>query len=229
MQQAVWFGGHPLFRRSLPLGLAFLLAFSPAVYGQQPTPPPAQPRPPAQIQPMAPLPVVQNLRVLALAGDGEMNDLERHIMAPLVIQVLDQNGRPVEGAEVIFRFPPQGPGAAFANQKTSQTTRTNVQGQAAATGWVANGEVGSFQVHATATYGNQMGEKTISMSNVTRVVEEVKKRDDKKWWATRKFKIAVIAGGAAAVVGIILATRGGGSQSTPITITPGNPSVGGPQ
>ena len=180
---------------------------------------------------MAPLPVVQNLKVIALAGNDEMNDLERRIMAPLVVQVLDQNDRPVEGADVVFRFPLNGPGATFPNQKTSQTTRTNALGQAAATGWTANSQVGSFQVHATATYGNQMGEKTISMSNVTRIVEDVREKNkERSWWSTKKFKIAVIAAAAAAAAGIVLATRGGGSGSQPpVTISPGSPTIGGPQ
>jgi hypothetical protein len=214
-------------QRWLPQALVCLLALPPQIFGQQaPTPPPAKP--------MAQLPVVQNLKLIALAGKDEMNDLERHVAAPLVVEVLDQNDRPVEGADVVFRFPLDGPGAAFANQKTSQTFRTNAQGEAAATGWTANSQVGKFQIHATATYGNQMGEITFSMSNVTRIVEvDKKKRKQQPWWSTRKFKIAAIAGGAAVVAGIVLAKEvGGGSKtgsSTPtVTITPGSPSVGGP-
>jgi hypothetical protein len=216
--------------RWLPEILVFFLALPPNIYGQQAAPAP----PPAQTKPMAPLPIVQNLKVVALAGKDEMNDLERHVMAPLVVQVLDLNDRPVEGADVVFRFPLKGPGATFAGDKTSQTMRTNGQGQAAANGWRANNEVGTFQVHATATYGNQMGEATISMSNVTRIVEDVKKnRKHKSWWSTRKFKIALIAGGAAIAAGIILARQTGSNDSKTvppptITITPGSPSVGGP-
>ena len=81
---------------------------------------------------MAPLPMVRSLKLTALAGDHAMNDLERSLMAALVIQVLDQNDRPVEGAEVVFRFPLNGPGAVFRGGNTSQTVRTNGQGQAAA-------------------------------------------------------------------------------------------------
>src|SRR5258708_22622113 len=139
--------------RGLPQILVFFLVLPPRAYGQQPAPPPAKR--------MAPLPIVQNLKVLPLAGNDGLNDLERHTVAPLVVQVLDQNDRPVEGADVVFRFPLKGPGASFADQKTSQTMRTNSQGQAAATGWTANNAVGPFQVHATATYGNKWGRKTI--------------------------------------------------------------------
>ncbi len=214
--------------RWLPQVLVFFLVLPPRVYGQQPTPP--------QAKPMASLPMVQNLKVVPLAGDDGLNDLERHTVAPLVVQVLDQNDRPVEGADVVFRFPLKGPGATFADQKTSQTMRTNSQGQAAATGWTANNAAGPFQVHATATYGNQMGEKTISMTNVTRIVADVKRnRKQKSWWSSRKFKIAAIAGGAAIAAGVVLATRGSGSSNPAaapppvITITPGSPTVGGPQ
>jgi hypothetical protein len=211
-------------RRWLPDALIFLLAASSGAYGQQ-----AQPL--SQMKPMAQLPIVQNLKVIVLAGKDEMNDLERHVMAPLVVDVLDQNDRPVEGADVVFRFPLQGPGASFSDQKTTQTVRTNAQGEAAARNWMANNHVGPFQVHATATYGNQMGETTISMSNVTRIVEINKNRKHQNWWSTRKFKIAVIAGGAAAVAAIVLVKESGSSKSTStptVTITPGAPSVGGP-
>jgi hypothetical protein len=176
--------------------------------------------------------MVQNLKVTALAGSHEMNDLERHIMAPLVVQVLDQNDRPVEGADVVFRFPLNGPGATFRNGNTSQTVRTNSQGQASAINWTANSQTGTFNVRVTATYGNQLGEATVPMTNVTRIVESEQKRaKGEHWYSPAWVKVALIAGGAAAVTGIILATRGGSStSSTPtITITPGSPTVGGPR
>lgn len=229
--------------------LALVLTITPMFAGEQ-SPPASQPPPAAPtaapapqtapgaqpIQPMAPLPVSRSLKVVALAGSGEVNDLERHIMAPLVVQVLDQTDRPAEGAEVVFRFPLNGPGAVFPGGKNSQTVRTNGTGQAAALNWVANNEVGTFEVHVSATYGNQIGETTIKMSNATRIADEDirKHKQHGSWWSPTWVKLVVIGGGAAAVAGIILATRGGGG-TTPapapptITITPGTPSVGGPR
>lgn len=219
----------------LPQALAIILAIGPVCGGEQipvppaPTPPAAQPAPTA---PIAQLPMMRSLKVTALAGNKAMNDLERGLMSPLVIQVLDQNDRPVEGAEVVFRFPLNGPGATFRGGNSSQTVRTNGQGQAAATNWTANNQVGAFEVHVTAAYGNQLGETTVSMTNVTRIVEGEKGgRKQTKWYSSKWVKIALIAGGAATVAGIVLATRGGGgsSSSAPtITITPGSPTVGGP-
>jgi hypothetical protein len=218
----------------LPQVLAIILAIGPVCGGEQtpsaqaPNPPVAQPAPTA---PIAQLPMMRSLKLTALAGNKAMNDLERVLMSPLVIQVLDQNDRPVEGAEVVFRFPLNGPGATFRGGNTSQTVRTNGQGQAAATNWTAN-RVGTFDVHVTAAYGNQLGETTVSMTNVTRIVEAEKgRRKQAKWYSSKWVKIALIAGGAAAVAGIVLATRGGGgssSSTSTVTITPGSPTVGGP-
>jgi len=192
---------------------------------------PAQPGPqnPVPVAPVAPLPVEQSLKIRVLAGKDEMNDLERRVMAPLVVQVVDRDERPVGTAEVVFRFPITGPGATFAGGKASQTVRTNTDGQAAALNWMANGQVGKFQVHVNATYGNQVGETTLSMTNVTRIVEEARKSKSSGWWSHRWVKVAVIGGAAAIVVGVVLATRGGskGSGST-VTIAPGSPSVGAP-
>jgi hypothetical protein len=171
------------------------------------------------------------LKILVLAGNGEQNDLERRVMAPLVVQVEDQNDRAMEGADVVFRFPITGPSAAFPGGRSSVTVRTNSTGQAAAVNWMANGQIGSFQVHINASYGNQVGETTVTMANVARVVVEAKKSKAKSWWSHRWVKIAVVGGVAAAVgIGVLLATRGGGSKSSgsTVTITPGSPGVGAP-
>jgi hypothetical protein len=179
---------------------------------------------------MAPLPAERSLKVIALAGDREMNDMERRVMAPLVVQVTDQNDRPVEAANVVFRFPLNGPGATFADQKTSKTVRTNGQGQAAATGWMANGQTGTFQVHVTASYGNQIGEVVVSMTNVTRITGEGRSfRRHRSWYSSKWVKIALIVGGAAVVTGIILLVKNRGSSTQPITVSPGSPTVGAPQ
>jgi len=236
--------GSPWIQRSLPLLLTAILIVTPVYADEQApgvpqTPPaagqpastPSQTAPVAPAKPMAPLPIVKNLKLLVLAGNGEMNDLERNVMAPLVIQILDQNDRPVEGAEVVFRFPLSGPGAAFTGGKTAQTVRSNGTGEATALNWKANSQVGTFEIHVTASYGNEQGETTIKMSNVTRIVEGTKRHKQTHWYSPTWVKIAIIGGAAGAVAGIILATRGGGksaASTNPITITPGSPTVGAP-
>jgi hypothetical protein len=214
-------------RSYLAVVLVALLAIPAELAAQNGTP---AAQAPAAPKPIAALPTMRGLKVVPLAGNGEMNDLERRIMAPLVVQIRDQNDRPVEGADVIFRFPPNGPGAVFAGQQYAQKVRSNNQGQAAAVGWAANNQVGSFEVHVTATYGEQIGESTISMTNVTRITEQIsaRARKEKTFWSSRWFKLCVIAGGAGLAAGIVLATRSSGSSSPTITISTGSPTIGGP-
>jgi hypothetical protein len=206
-------------RYSITVVLAFLLALPPGIHAQA-----AQT--PAQATPAAPLPTIQNLKLIVLAGQREQNDLERRVMAPLAVQVLDQNDKPVEGADVTFRFPLGGPTAVFENQQNARTVRADSNGEARATNWFANNQVGSFQVHVTATYRNQMGQATILMSNVTKVIEG--KTKGRHWWSSKTAKIVIVAVAAGAVAGIVLATRGGSSPTT-VTISPGGPTLGGPQ
>ncbi len=198
--------------------LVLLLALPPTVAAQSQAPalPVGQPS------------AIQSLKVIPLAGDGETNDLQRRVMAPLVVQVLDQESRPVEGADVTFRFPIQGPSAAFADQKNSQTVRTNADGQASATGWTANTMVGRFQVQVTASRGNELGTAVLFMTNVTTLTEEGKKKR-KSLWSSKWTKIGVIAGAAAIVAVVILATRSNGNGTTTITAVPGFPTIGGAQ
>lgn len=207
-------------KRWLPYALAGLLVLPPNVSAQEPAPPP-------QGVPVAQPATVQSLKVILLSGNQGMNDLESKVMVPLVVQVVDQSDQPVDGAEVTFRFPLDGPGASFANQKSSQTFRTNADGQAAAIGWVANGKVGTFRVQVTASRGNELGSATISMTNVTRITGSAKARE-KHWWSSKWAKIGIAAGTAGIIAAIILATHGS-SGPTVITATPGSPTIGGPQ
>src|SRR3984885_14288397 len=239
-----------LRRRWLPQALAVLLVVTqiqaaqqaavppqaPAAPQQAPSTPPAPQAPastsPAPVQPLGPLPVEQSLKIRVLAGSGEMNDLERKVMAPLVVQVVDQNERAMESAEVVFRFPISGPSATFLGGKSSVTVRTNGVGQAAAVNWMANGEVGTFQVHVNASYGNQVGETTVSMTNVERIADtgrgQVSRHES--LWSHRWFKVAVIGGAAVAIgLGVYFGTRGGGKSSgSTVGISTGPPTVTNP-
>lgn len=180
----------------------------------------------AQQPALGPVKTTRSLRVIVLAGEGEINDLELRVMAPLVVQVLDGNSRPVEGADVTFQFPMGGASAIFANQQQSQTFRTNADGQVAATGWTANGQAGRFQVRVSAVRGTETGEAVISMTNATNVAA-LKKEEQKRWWSSRWFKVAAIAGAAGAVTaGVLLATGSNGNSHT-VSVSLGTPSIGG--
>jgi hypothetical protein len=215
-------GNARRIKRWLPYSLAGLLVLPPNVGAQGPAPAP-------QGTPVTQPATVQSLRIIPLSGNQGMNDLERKTMVPLVVQVVDQSDQPVDGADVVFRFPLNGPGANFVGDKSSQTFRTNADGQVSATGWTANGKVGTFRVQVTASRGNEMGSATISMTNVPRIVGSAR-TSRKRWWSSKWAKIGIVAGAAGVVVAIILVTRGSSSASpTVVTATPGSPTIGAPQ
>jgi hypothetical protein len=206
--------------------LACLLSLPSVALGQQPAaaqPPAAKP---TAAKPTAAGETIRTLRILALAGRNGENDLQTHVMAPLAVQVLDANDRPVEGATVIFRFPPSGASASFADNQLTQTVRTDAGGQALATGWMANMEVGGFAVFVTASRGNEQGTLSIPMANVPRVIPE-KERKKKHWYTSKWAIIGYIAAAAAVTTAIVLTN--GSSSSTTIRGLPGSPTVGGPQ
>ena len=131
-------------QRSLPVALAGLLVFTQTAAAQQAAAPaqaaPAEPQSqnpaPATVQPLAPLPVEQGLKIRVLAGSNESNDLSRRVMAPLVVQVVDRDERPVEGGEVVFRFPVSGPSATFAGEKPPKRRGPMPKGKRPrSTGW----------------------------------------------------------------------------------------------
>jgi hypothetical protein len=194
-------------QRGVALALAALLAFPSALLAQTPA-------------------TAQTLRILPLVGNNGVNDMERQVMTPLAVQILDQNDLPVEGATVIFRFPINGASATFADAQTAQTVRTNAGGQARATGWAANKQAGTFAVQITATRGTDQGLGTITMTNITRVLPE-SEQPRKRWWTSKWAKIAYLAGAGAIAGGIVLSSRGPGP--TTISGAPGAPTIGGPQ
>jgi hypothetical protein len=205
-------------QRAIAVLMAGLLGLPSTGFAQQA--PQAQPSP---AKPPAAAETIRSLRIIALAGrDGE-NDLQTKVMSPLVVQVLDANDRPVEGASVVFRFPPSGPSASFTDGQLTRTVVTNPGGQARATGWTANQEVGPFAVFVTASRGNEQGTLSIPMTNVPHATP-AKERGPKRWW-TSKWAILTYIAAAGAIAAIILTH----DSSTSIRGVPGTPTIGGPQ
>lgn len=163
-------------------------------------------------------PMVQSLKIIVLQGLNSVNDTNRHIGIQPVVEVRDENDLPVEGANVVFRLPPSGPGGMFDGKSYSKTVRTNAQGQAGASGFIPNSQEGAFEFHVTALAANRMGEAVIPQTNAAnRLVMVAPKPKKTPLWRN---KYVLIAAGAAVATGVALAlTKGAGNKS--VTITPG--------
>jgi hypothetical protein len=170
------------------------------------------------------------LSIVIVEGEGAINNVKDRVNREPIVQVEDENHKPVAGAAVIFSLPNQGATGVFANGTKTLTLTTDAQGRAAALGIKRNNVSGQMQIRVSASAGGATATAVITQTNVAAT-------SGAGLSTTAKVLIIVgLAGGA--VAGGVIATRGGGSSSsggggtpaTPsITITAGTPSVGAPK
>src|ERR1700676_5152448 len=166
------------------------------------------------------------LQIVIVEGEGAINNVKQRVNRDPIIQVEDENHKPVAGAAVIFFLPNNGPGGVFANGSTTLTTTTNAQGQAVARGIRFNNQAGSMQIRVAASFAGLTASAIITQTNA--LGTSASGGSSGGMSLTTKLLIvgAVVGGGIAA--GLIVANRGGSSSHNPstITITPGTVTVG---
>lgn len=155
------------------------------------------------------------LNIVIVEGDGAINSIRQRIAREPIIQVEDENRRPVGGAVVVFTAPRQGPGAVFPGNSPTLRVTTDAQGRATASGMRANSKQGSYEIAVEAIAGGLTAKAAIRQQNI-------KGAGGFSW-----HKIAIVAGiaVAVAVVVAVVVTVTGGENAT--VLTPGPPTVGG--
>ena len=91
-------------------------------------------------------PSPHRLNLLVIEGEGALNNIRRRTAREPIVQVVDENHKPVAGATVVFLLPGSGPGGTFANGSRQLTVRTDAMGRAKATGLRSNKNVGEWQI-----------------------------------------------------------------------------------
>ena len=172
-------------------------------------------------------PAPAKLNIVIVEGDGAINNVKQRTAREAIVQVEDENRRPIAGAAVLFMLPDSGPGGVFSNGTRTLQVMTDSQGRATVKGLRVNSTQGKFQIQVQATYQGVTATATITQTNAVITAAAVGGISGKL------IAILAIAGGAAAG-GAVLATRSGGGSTTtppttPTTISAGAPSVGGPQ
>jgi len=169
------------------------------------------------------------LRIVIVEGEGAINNIKQRVNREPIVQVEDENRRPVAGAAIVFALPNQGPSGVFPNGSTTLTTITDSQGRASAVGIRPNNQAGQLQIRVTASFQGQAASAVITQTNVSGAGSSAGLSTG------AKVLIVVAVASAAVAGGVIAATRGGGgttptAPATPATvITPGTPTVGGPR
>ena len=165
------------------------------------------------------------LRIIPLEGNNAVNHIPTQAVTAPVVEVRDENDRPVEGAVVVFKLPGSGAGGNFGDGQASQTVITDIRGQAEAKNFQINATPGRFVIDVTASYQGRSGQLLVSQTNSMVLPELPSERAAR----VRSGRLKWLWIGAAAVGGslaVYFATKGG---ADPIGVSLGPVTVGGPQ
>jgi hypothetical protein len=171
------------------------------------------------------------LHIVIVEGEGAINNIRQRVAREPIVQVEDENRKPVAGAAVTFLLPQQGPGATFANGARSTTLLTDNNGRAVARGLQPNNVNGQYEIRVNASHQGRTASAVISQTNAFAAGAAAAAGAG----ISAKLLAIVAVAAAATAGGVIAATRsddnGGqrGGVVTPTVIVPGSPTVGGPQ
>jgi hypothetical protein len=172
-------------------------------------------------------PEPKQLNISILEGEGAINNIRQRTAREAIVQVQDENHKPVAGVAVTFFLADHGASGVFSNGSRSLTVLTDTNGQAAMRGMTPNNMAGKMEIRVSARLGNLNADAVITQTNAAGAAAAGGAAISGKVIAL----IVIVAVGAA--VGAIVATRGGSSASTTpttpaVVITPGTPTVGHP-
>ena len=165
----------------------------------------------------------QSLSIVVVAGQGAIHNIIRQVAVEPVVEVQDEQGRPVAGATVVFSSPETGPSASFLGGSRRMSVRTNELGRARARGMVPNTQEGAYTIEVTATMAGRRATASIAQTNAVPAQAAAKKKPF-AW----KFLAGVAAAAAAGVVvAVQRSDKTGPSQPTSVTL--GTVQVGPPR
>jgi hypothetical protein len=184
--------------------------------------------------PLSPRAVAQTpapaLNILVLEGEGAINNIKQRTSRETIVQVEDENHKPVAGAVVVFSLPSQGAGGAVGGTSQTITTVSNAEGRAVLKGFRPNNVEGQYQIHVTASKNGQSANANITQSNA--LAGGAAAGASHAGISGKLIAIIAIAG-AGAAGGAIYATQRGGGSGTPtvstISIAAGTGAVGSPR
>jgi hypothetical protein len=173
---------------------------------------------------------VHKLNLVIVEGDGAINNIRQRTAREPIVQVEDENHKPVAGAAVIFLLPQHGAGGTFSTGGHSLSVVTDAQGRAVARGILPNGK-GPFQIQVNVSYNGMTTTGTISQTNA--ILAANGSTVATAGISTKLIVILAVVAAAAAGGGIYAATHSGGGSgntaTTGTTITAGAGSVGPPK
>ena len=165
----------------------------------------------------------QSLSIVVVAGQGAIHNIIRQVAVEPIVEVQDEQGRPVAAATVVFSSPDAGPSATFLDGLRRMRVRTNELGRARARGMAPNTQEGSYTIEVTATMAGRRATASLAQTNAVPAGAAAKKKPF-AW----KFLAGVAAAAAAGVVvAVQRSDKTGPAQATSVTL--GTVQVGPPR
>ncbi|MGD0893244.1 MAG: hypothetical protein ABR923_17100 [Terracidiphilus sp.] len=171
----------------------------------------------------------QSLQIAILDGEGALNNISQRTAREPIVQVQDENHKPVAGALVLFAIHGggQGASAAFTGGASTLSVVTDANGVAHAAGLVANQVKGPWQIQVTASYGKLTTSTVINENNVAPSAQgQAPPSKPPFHWALSK--PTTIVGGVLVLGAIVAIVVVASNNNNSTNITPGGGTVGAP-
>ncbi|HEV3202194.1 MAG TPA: hypothetical protein VGZ73_30055 [Bryobacteraceae bacterium] len=157
------------------------------------------------------------LNIVIVEGDGAINNIKQRTARETIVEVQDENHKPVAGAAVVFLLPGDGPGGVFAGGAKSATVTADSAGRATMPRMQPT-QTGNFQIRVNASAGGRTGNAIIGQSNAVGVAAGA---GGAAAGISGKAIAIIVAVAAAGAVGAAVGLRGGKSNpQQPITQPP---------
>lgn len=173
------------------------------------------------------------LNIVVVEGEGAINNVRQRTAREPIVQVEDENRKPVAGASVTFLLPNDGAGVALKDGSRSFTAVTDQNGRVQLRGIRPNNLAGQFQIAVSASYQGLSASTVITQTNALAGAAAAGAGAGAAAGISGKLIAIIAVAAAAAAGGAVAATRGGDSPKNtgapPIVVTPGTPSVGSPR
>jgi hypothetical protein len=157
------------------------------------------------------------IEIHVLEGNNVINYFNQRTAQEPIVELEDENHRPVAGAAVLFRLPESGPGGVFPGGTRQLLVISDSRGRAAARGLTANDVAGDFQIAVSATAAGVSAKAVIVQTNRK---PPLGYKPHHTFSATKVWIIVGVAAGAAVAGGL---TAAGGHGSTTPSPGPANP------
>ena len=165
-----------------------------------------------------------SLFIKIIDGEGALNDIRARTAREPIVEVDDQNHKPVAGALVLFSLDKSGSSYASFAGMPSVSVETDTAGRAVGTGFQITGRKGTYNIRVQAKYGALIAMSAILESNVDVVASDNGASTAARGISHKKIWIVSSVLAAGAIAGIIIASQ----QSSPATIAAGTGTVGAP-